>query len=115
MTITFYRCHFCNVISYPKELLKAPKKGFNMPMRDWFNENELGQKIREILLMDDGFSLFDRKIVNELLENNTAQKTDLGDFIWQLVVLKSWLNKQSSLENQKNVSFGSVQKVKVAG
>lgn len=99
----------------PKELLNAPKKGFNMPMRDWFKENELGQKIREILLMDDDFNLLDRKVLNELLGSNTAQKTDVGDFIWQLVVLKSWLNKQSSLENHNDLSFGSARKVKVAG
>lgn len=99
----------------PAELLTAPKKGFNVPMKDWFRENELAKKTREILLQDDGFNLFDKQVINKLLESNEGQITDEGNFIWQLLIIKSWLNKNSSLDSHNDVFLNQAQKAKVAG
>lgn len=74
----------------PKELLTASKKGFSVPLRDWFKEDDLNFKVREILLGENDGALYRSEGVAKLLDENLRGKSDLGNFIWTVLVLKKW-------------------------
>jgi asparagine synthase (glutamine-hydrolysing) len=77
--------------SLPKELLAAPKKGFSVPLRDWFKEDNLNKKIRDILIGDN--PAFTSKEIEKLIDENKDGKSDVGNFIWMTIVLKKWLSQ----------------------
>lgn len=76
----------------PPELLDARKKGFTVPLRDWFKEEFLDQKIRKILLSNPG-TIFNAGSIEKLIDQNKKGEFDIGNFIWMLTVLKSWMDK----------------------
>lgn len=78
--------------SLPKELLKVPKKGFSVPLRDWFKEDNLNNKIRNILITENDNSIYNSKGIEKLIDQNKHGKSDLGNFIWMVLVLKKWMN-----------------------
>jgi len=80
--------------SLPKELLAAPKKGFSVPLRDWFKENNLHGKIRSLLLNDHDGSTFTINGIEKLINENKNSKSDVGNFIWVVIVLKKWMDSK---------------------
>ncbi len=78
----------------PKELLTASKKGFSVPLRDWFKEENLNQKIKSILLKDNDEEIYTSVGIENLINENKDGKSDFGNFIWVIIVLKKWLSKQ---------------------
>ncbi|HEU4903499.1 MAG TPA: asparagine synthase (glutamine-hydrolyzing), partial [Flavisolibacter sp.] len=76
----------------PKELLDARKKGFTVPLRDWFREDSLDLKIRKMLLSQQN-GVFNAVGIEKLIEQNRKGEFDLGNFIWMVLVLKSWMDK----------------------
>jgi asparagine synthase (glutamine-hydrolysing) len=76
--------------SLPKELLTASKKGFSVPLRDWFKENNLNNKVKEILLSNNDGSMYNSKALEKLISENKDGKSDVGNFIWTILVLKKW-------------------------
>ncbi len=78
--------------SLPKELLTASKKGFVVPLRDWFKETDLSIKVKDILLHNNDSSAFIPNEVEKLINENKDAKSDVGNFIWMLIVLKKWLD-----------------------
>ncbi len=80
--------------SLPKELLAASKKGFSVPLRDWFKEEDLGNKIKDILLVNNDHKAYNSKEIEKLVSRNKDGKSDLGNFIWLTIVLKKWLDSK---------------------
>jgi asparagine synthase (glutamine-hydrolysing) len=78
--------------SLPKELLAAPKKGFSVPLRDWFKEENLNNEIKHILLTRNDNTIFNSKGIKKLIDENTEGRADVGDFIWMAIVLKKWMD-----------------------
>jgi asparagine synthase (glutamine-hydrolysing) len=78
----------------PQELLSASKKGFSVPLRDWFKEENLSNKIKEILLNDNDGRAFNPTEIEKLINDNKDAKSDVGNFIWMLIVLKKWLDSK---------------------
>lgn len=78
----------------PKELLGAPKKGFVVPLRDWFMENDLSNKIKDILLTNNDDSTYNSKGIQKLIKENKDAKSDVGDFLWIILVLRKWLDSK---------------------
>lgn len=78
--------------SLPKELLAAPKKGFSVPLRDWFKEDNLNSKIKDILLSGNDNTTYTSKGIEKLINENKDGKSDVGNFIWMVIVLKKWLD-----------------------
>lgn len=74
----------------PPSILNAPKKGFSVPMREWFKDKAFDLKLKT--LYKDDFGL-DQKIIKRIVEDNKEGKVDLGNFIWMLFTLKSWKEK----------------------
>jgi asparagine synthase (glutamine-hydrolysing) len=87
--------------SLPKELLAAPKKGFSVPLRDWFKEDNLNARIKDILLTNNDNSTYTSTGIEKLINENKDGKSDFGNFIWMVIVLKKWLDslKQNSQKN----------------
>lgn len=71
----------------PASLLHAPKKGFTVPMREWFRDKAFDAKLKTLYETDFGLN---PKIIKQIIEDNKSGKTDLGNFIWMLFVLRSW-------------------------
>jgi asparagine synthase (glutamine-hydrolysing) len=80
--------------SLPKELLDAPKKGFSVPLRDWFKEDNLNNKIKDILLTNNDNLIYNSKGIEKLINENKEGKSDVGNFIWMVIVLKKWLDSK---------------------
>lgn len=77
--------------SLPSELLEARKKGFSVPLRDWFKEDSLDQKVRSMLLQNNK-GIFNAKGVEKLINQNKKGEFDIGNFIWMVLVLKRWID-----------------------
>lgn len=81
--------------SLPKELLTVGKKGFSVPLRDWFQEDNLNKKIRDILLTgNNNHPAYKNNGVDKLISENKDGKADVGNFIWMVVVLKKFLDSK---------------------
>lgn len=85
--------------SLPKELLVASKKGFSVPLRDWFKEDNLNNKIKNILLSQNDNTAYNSKSIEKLIDENKNSKSDGGNFIWMLIILKEWLNSIKKISN----------------
>lgn len=75
--------------SLPKELLSAPKKGFTVPLREWFKGDSFDNKLENLA----NNPLLDKEAIKYLISLNNAGKKDYGNFIWMLINL----NKQIHL------------------
>jgi asparagine synthase (glutamine-hydrolysing) len=80
--------------SLPKELLTAPKKGFSVPLRDWFKEDNLNTKIKDLLLSNNDNTVYNSDGIEKLINENKEGKADVGNFIWMMIVLKKWLDSK---------------------
>ena len=76
----------------PPSLLRAPKKGFSIPLREWFKDKAFASKLQSLYASDFGL---DKKIVRKLAEDNNSGKEDNGNLIWMLFVLKKWTEGMS--------------------
>lgn len=70
----------------------APKKGFSVPLRYWFMDSSFKAKFESLeneinFLNDNGF--------DDLLAMDTNGRTDDGNFIWKLFVLKKVMSKRA--------------------
>lgn len=79
----------------PASLLKAPKKGFVVPLREWFKNSTLTEKIKDSFMNERTRSVLNPSAMIKLVEENEAGKTDHGNFIWLLTVLNQWLQAQN--------------------
>lgn len=73
----------------PHEILHAPKKGFAVPLREWFKSNSMDQTLSE--LYTDNFGL-NQKVIQKIVEDNRTGKADYGNYIWMLFMLKRCLS-----------------------
>lgn len=74
----------------PRSIIKAPKKSFRVPLREWFKNQTFENKLKEIVKSDFGLN---QSIISEIVEANKTSKNDYGDFIWRLFVLKGSVHK----------------------
>ena len=70
----------------PKNILNAPKKGFVVPLREWFKDDRFNDFSDQ--LVADNVGLNNRIITKIINENKIGQK-DNSNFIWELFVLQS--------------------------
>lgn len=74
----------------PKSVMEGSKKGFSVPMREWFKDKAFDSKLESLYTEDYGLN---KSIIKEIINDNKEGKQDLGNFIWMLFVLKSWNQK----------------------
>jgi asparagine synthase (glutamine-hydrolysing) len=75
----------------PDEILDAPKRGFRLPLGDWFR-GELRNFSREVLLdaRATGRGYFDESYVRELLDRHAGGTQDHPQGIWTLLMFELW-------------------------
>jgi asparagine synthase (glutamine-hydrolysing) len=69
--------------SLPGELLKLKKRGFVIPLREWFKEP------RHQIIFES--SIFDSKNINKIINENAEGKKDYGNLLWNILLLQNWL------------------------
>lgn len=84
----------------PKELFSASKKGFGVPVGDWFR-NELKQDLVNTLdkdlIHDQG--IFDSDAVQMIINEHMTKKVNRASELWVLYIFEKWFN-QISREHQ---------------
>jgi len=72
----------------PTELLNASKKGFRVPVREWFKDKSIQSKLTNI---GKSNNVFNKATIQTLIEDNTLGKNDNGNLLWSLLVLDKML------------------------
>lgn len=82
----------------PKDILYRPKKGFGVPLNEWFRD-ELREYSRGILLAPSAqcHTFLKAEAVKELLDDHVSGKRNNGSLIWNLLVLELWLQEYFDL------------------
>ena len=75
----------------PDEILDAPKRGFRLPLADWFR-GELRDYARDVLLDRRalGRGYFREDYVRSLVERHVAGSQDHSQGIWTLLMFELW-------------------------
>jgi asparagine synthase (glutamine-hydrolysing) len=75
----------------PANLVDRPKKGFSVPLRDWFR-GPLGERFRELALSPDAFlrETIDQAVATQLYEAHAAGRENHGHQLWLLLMLELW-------------------------
>jgi asparagine synthase (glutamine-hydrolysing) len=68
----------------PKGILKAPKKGFSVPLRYWFKNDSFKEKLQNL---EKDIDFLSGNEMEAILKKNVTGREDDGDFIWKLFVL----------------------------
>lgn len=72
-------------LKLPQPILSSPKKGFRIPLREWFKDDSFLDKLNDL---EKTIPFLNKEIIRKItLANNKGEK-DLGNFIWMLFILK---------------------------
>jgi asparagine synthase (glutamine-hydrolysing) len=73
----------------PASILNAPKRGFGIPLREWFKDKEFGSVLDENL--KEVNKILDQAVIAKIVAENNTGKKDNGNFIWALLQLNKAL------------------------
>jgi len=68
----------------PKGILKAPKKGFSVPLRYWFKNDSFKKRLQDL---EKDMEFLSNNKMETILKKNITGREDDGNFIWKLFVL----------------------------
>jgi asparagine synthase (glutamine-hydrolysing) len=74
----------------PPIILTAPKRGFGIPLREWFKADSFSSIIDSNLKKVN--QTLNRKVVSKIISDNKTGKKDNGNFIWTLLMLEKHLS-----------------------
>ncbi len=74
----------------PNEILHAPKKGFSVPLREWFKSTTMEDTISDLYKTDFGLN---SNVIKNIIDENSSGKADHGNYIWMLFMLKRVLEE----------------------
>lgn len=72
----------------PEELLKAKKKGFGVPLREWFKDKSILNEIE----LNSLKQICDTRTIDKVITDNKNGKVDNGNFIWTMLMLDKFLD-----------------------
>ena len=72
----------------PKSILSGSKKGFVVPLREWFKDRSLTASLPNYLAQTP--LDMNRGLVDGVLAKNASGQADYGNFIWMLFLLGKW-------------------------
>ena len=78
-------------LQLPQSILNAPKKGFGIPLRNWFKENSFEATIDSNL--NEVKSILDESTIAKIIVENKEGLRDNGSFIWSMMVLNKIISK----------------------
>ena len=78
----------------PPEVLKAPKRGFAVPLDAWFR-GPLVPLLRDTVLAPDARlrAVLDQRAIEGLLEQHLARRWDWQHELWSVLVLETWFRE----------------------
>ncbi len=78
----------------PDEILYRPKKGFGVPLDDWFR-HDLKEYIIAVLLSEKALrrGIFKKSSIQQLLQDHFSNKANHGTRIWNLLTLELWFEE----------------------
>ena len=71
----------------PPSLLEVPKRGFWVPLREWFKQDNFKERLSALERDDFGLN---SSIISDIVSDHRSGRNDYGDFIWRLFILKRW-------------------------
>jgi asparagine synthase (glutamine-hydrolysing) len=74
----------------PPAVLSAPKRGFAVPLRGWFQKESARPFLDDMRQGLDG--MVDRAILDQVIRENASGAEDRGNFLWMLTILSGWLS-----------------------
>ncbi len=74
----------------PESLIHATKKGFVVPVREWFKDEKFKNRFDK--LFKDS-SIFNNEIIKQIIHENKKGRVDNGNFIWMLFVLDKFIKE----------------------
>ena len=77
----------------PPSLLLYPKRGFLVPIREWFKDQEFQSRSLEFSAIE---GILDFASVKKIFKDNYEGREDNGNLIWSLLVLKKVIQKSST-------------------
>lgn len=72
----------------PEQLLKVQKKGFGIPLREWFKEDYN----TKILNLSNIRTVCKSQIINKIIEENASGYRDNGNFLWTMIMLDEFMS-----------------------
>lgn len=75
--------------SLPIELLSAPKKGFGIPLREWFRKNDYNDQLE--LNTRNISDLLNKNVISKIIDENRKGQKDRGNVIWTMMMLNETL------------------------
>ena len=73
----------------PPNILSAPKKGFGIPLREWFKEDSFNNTLSNNLSNLNG--ILNSTLINKIVQENRLGQKDNGNFIWSLIMLSKMI------------------------
>jgi asparagine synthase (glutamine-hydrolysing) len=85
----------------PKEILERKKKGFSLPVRQWF-KGELGDALMDALAQPNAHitSFLSRPRIEEMLCDLRKNSSRYDAVLWSIFALEKYLAEQSSTLNR---------------
>lgn len=77
----------------PPSFLTASKKGFRIPLVEWFKEPEMKERLDK--LSNEDFGL-DKKTIRNFVDDNTSGRKDNSNIIWMLMLLQETFNRRNA-------------------
>lgn len=75
----------------PEALLNQPKKGFGIPLREWFKSRNFEQRLEKLYTSDVGLN---QAAIKKVVKANAAGEEDRGNFLWMLILYTEFLERQ---------------------
>lgn len=72
----------------PEQIIKAPKRGFGVPLREWFKQDSYLEDLR----FSNAGELLSNETIQGIVDGNRKGYSDNGNFLWTLIMLESFLD-----------------------
>lgn len=74
----------------PEQILSAPKKGFRIPLTEWFKDSKFSEIQADLFKTNWPLN---NKVIKSIIDDNNNGNRDNGTFIWSLIILKKVIEK----------------------
>ncbi|HYG40374.1 MAG TPA: asparagine synthase (glutamine-hydrolyzing) [Cytophagales bacterium] len=75
----------------PSSILNSPKKGFDLPLGDWFKEKGYETELIQLFKTEN---LKNSNQIKDLIEDHKKGIEDYSNLFWMLLLLKKWRDKK---------------------
>jgi asparagine synthase (glutamine-hydrolysing) len=77
----------------PPEVIYRPKKGFGVPLADWFR-NELYEMISDLNSNSSSPSddFLDRQFIGQMIQDHVRQRVDHSERLWSILMFQNWIS-----------------------